>query len=81
MPRTKKQRFWREYRAAVSEHHRLTNYLNATHGILTQPERKLLLDFVDDAKRESARLRRVLALRRLDQIPKLGPSDLVSRPD
>ena len=75
MPRTKKQRCWREYRAAITEYHRLTNYLNATHGI------KLLLDFVDDAKRESARLRRVLALRRLDQIPRLGPSDLVSRPD
>jgi len=81
MPRTKKQRCWREYRAAVTEYHRLTNYLNATHSILTHPERRLLLDFVDDAKRESARLRRVLALRRLDQIPRLGPSYLVSRPD
>src|SRR5215831_12943492 len=49
---------------SVTEYHRLTTYLNATHGILTQPERKLLLDFVDDAKRESARLRRVRALRR-----------------
>jgi hypothetical protein len=39
-------------RAAVSEYHRLTNYLNAARGILTEPERKLLLDFADLAKRK-----------------------------
>ena len=67
MPHTKKQRSHRKYRAAVSEYHRLTNYLNAARGILTQPERKLLLDFADLAKRKSSRLRSVVALRRFDQ--------------
>jgi hypothetical protein len=67
MPHTKKQHSQREYRAAVSEYHRLTNYLNAARCILTEPERKLLLDFADLAKRKSSRLRSVVALRRFYQ--------------
>lgn len=68
MLHTKKQRFWREYRAAVSEYHRLTNYLIAARRVLTGPERALLVEFADLAKRKSARLRRVVSLQRLDQI-------------
>jgi len=68
MAHTSTQHVLKEYRAAVSEYHRLTNYLNATHGILTRPERELLLAFADLAKRKSVRLRKVLALHRLDQI-------------
>ena len=60
----KKQGLWSEYRAAISEYHRLTNYLNASHDILTRHERGLLLDFVDLAKRRSA-----LALNRLHRVP------------
>ena len=67
MPRTKKQRLRGEYRAAVTEYHRLTNFLNAARGILTEPERKLLLDFSDLAKRKSEQLRKVVALRRFGQ--------------
>lgn len=63
MLHTKKQRFWREYRAAVSEYHRLTNYLIAARRVLTGPERALLVEFADLAKRKSARLRRVVSLR------------------
>jgi hypothetical protein len=67
MPRTKKQRLQKEYRAAISEYYRLTNFLHATRGVLTQPERKLLVDFADLANRKSSRLRRVIPLRRFDQ--------------
>jgi hypothetical protein len=67
MPHTKKQRSQKEYRVAVSEYHRLTNFLHATRDVLTEPERKLLVDFADLAKRKSSRLRSVVPLRRFDQ--------------
>ena len=54
------ERLQTEYRVAVTEYHRLTNYLNAANCILTESEHKLLLDFADLAKRKSTRLRRAI---------------------
>ena len=51
MPRMKKQRLQKEYRVAVTEYHRITAYLKAAQGILTRPERELLLEFADLANR------------------------------
>jgi hypothetical protein len=37
--RTAKQRLQKEYRAAVAEYHRITNYLKSATGILSDHER------------------------------------------
>jgi len=58
------ERLQTEYQVALTEYHRLTNYLNAANGILTESEHKLLLDFVDLAKRKSTRLRRAITRRK-----------------
>lgn len=60
MPLTKQQRLRKQYRAANSEYHRVTNYLNAAQAILTKPERDLLMAFADLAKRRTDRLRMLL---------------------
>ena len=54
--RTAKQRLQQEYRAAVAEYHRITNYLKAATGILSKPERELLKEFAQLAKRKQERL-------------------------
>jgi len=56
--RTEKQRLRRQYRKAAAEYHLLRRYLNAARGILTGPERSLLLNYAELAKRKYERLRR-----------------------
>jgi hypothetical protein len=43
--RTAKQRLQKEYRAAVAEYHRITNYLKAATGILSKHEREFLKEY------------------------------------
>jgi len=54
--RTAKQCLQKEYRAAVAEYHRITNYLKAATGILSKPQRELLKEFAQLAKRKQERL-------------------------
>lgn len=56
--RTQKQRLQQEYRAASAEYHRISRYLKAATGALTQAERSLLSEFAEIAKRKYERLRK-----------------------
>lgn len=58
--RAKKQRLLGEYKKAAAERRMLANYLKAASKILSKPERELLLEFVQIAKRKCDRLRRAI---------------------
>ena len=58
--RSKKQRLLNQYAKAAAERRRLLNYLKAAAGILSKPERELLLEFAEIAKRKCDRLRRAI---------------------
>jgi hypothetical protein len=58
--RTKMQRLQNEYKKALIERRRLVNYLKAATGILSEPERQLLLEFAQIARRKCDRLRRAI---------------------
>jgi hypothetical protein len=58
--RIKKQRLLSEYKKAAAERSKLVNYLKAATGILSEPERKLLLEFAQIARRKCDRLRRAI---------------------
>ena len=57
MSLTKQQRLWKEFLAANAQYELVTSYLTAAAATLTKPERDLLMEFADLAKRESDRLR------------------------
>ena len=63
MPLTKQQRLWKEYRAARAQYHLVTNYLSAGWANLTKPQRDLLIEFADLAKREADRAKITPSLR------------------
>ena len=56
--RSKKERLIKEYKKAVAERRMLLTYLKAATGVLTTPERELLLEFAQIARRKCDRLRR-----------------------
>jgi len=56
----KEARLLSEYKKAAAERSKLVNYLKAATGILSEPERKLLLEFAQIARRKCDRLRRAI---------------------
>ena len=54
---TKQQHLLKEYRAAKAQYDLVTNYLTAAAATLTKPERDLLMEFADVAKREVDRVK------------------------
>jgi hypothetical protein len=58
--RSKKQQLQSEYRSAIAERLRLVNYLKDASKILSKPERELLLEFTQIARRKCDRLRRAI---------------------
>src|ERR1700736_4347831 len=57
---TKKRRLQKEYWEAVAEYHRINKYLKAATGVLSKPDRELLLEFAALAKSKYERLRRAM---------------------
>lgn len=58
--RAKKERLLSEYKKANAERRRILNYLKATEAVLAKPERDLLSEFLQLAKRRCDRLRRAI---------------------
>lgn len=52
-----------DHKRAVAERRVLTNYLKASDGLLASPERELLAEFLEIAKRKCDRLRRAIRQR------------------
>jgi hypothetical protein len=58
--RTKRQRLLSDYKKALAERRSLVNYLKAATGVLSEPERELLMEFALIARRKCDRLRRAI---------------------